>query len=157
MSIPRKLTETERAARIAHKVLDRPGGDPDDTLAMLARQFLRARERFKPRPMSEAPRDGTRFLAYLYWSPCSNHPGFGEWREIFFKEWRGPFGPMPWHAGDPWDSHSGEPGSDHFGIAVPIAWVPLPDKPAESAFQPPDKCPDCGSEGQCPPGCPSGL
>lgn len=39
------LAELEEATVLANLVLDRPYGDPDDDLAMLARQFLRARER----------------------------------------------------------------------------------------------------------------
>jgi hypothetical protein len=35
-------TEKQRAIRIANKVLDRPSGDPDDDLAVLSRQLLRA-------------------------------------------------------------------------------------------------------------------
>jgi hypothetical protein len=41
-------TEFEFAVRLANKVLDRPYGDPDDDLAVLARQFLRAVERLDP-------------------------------------------------------------------------------------------------------------
>lgn len=36
------------AWELAHKVLDRPFADQDDDLAMLARQFLRGRERLLP-------------------------------------------------------------------------------------------------------------
>ena len=36
--------ERDRAIQLANKVLDRPNGDPDDDLATLARQFLRAIE-----------------------------------------------------------------------------------------------------------------
>lgn len=36
--------EYERARELANKVLDRPNADPDDDLAVLARQFLRAIE-----------------------------------------------------------------------------------------------------------------
>lgn len=38
------MNETEQAIQIANKALDRVGADPDDDLAILARQFLRARE-----------------------------------------------------------------------------------------------------------------
>ena len=38
------MFETEHAVRLANKVLDDPTRDPDDDLATLARQFLRARE-----------------------------------------------------------------------------------------------------------------
>jgi hypothetical protein len=38
------LNEREDAIRLADKVLDRINGDPDDDLALLARQFLRANE-----------------------------------------------------------------------------------------------------------------
>ena len=37
--------EFDHAIKLAHKVLDRRGGDPDDDLAVLARQFLRAIDR----------------------------------------------------------------------------------------------------------------
>jgi hypothetical protein len=39
------MTEKEELISLANKVLDRPGGDPDDDVAVLARQFLRALER----------------------------------------------------------------------------------------------------------------
>lgn len=42
------MTEEKIAWELAHKVLDRPYADPDDDLATLARQFLRARERLLP-------------------------------------------------------------------------------------------------------------
>jgi hypothetical protein len=44
--------EKEKAIELANRVLDRAGADPDDDLAVLARQFLRALERcgeYKPR------------------------------------------------------------------------------------------------------------
>ena len=41
----KRLNEYEEAFRLANRVLDRPSADPDDDLAMLARQFLRAVER----------------------------------------------------------------------------------------------------------------
>ena len=37
--------EMQRAIALADRVLDRPDADPDDDLAVLARQFLRAMER----------------------------------------------------------------------------------------------------------------
>ena len=39
------MREFDRAVKLAHAVLDRPSGDPDDDLAVLARQFLRSVER----------------------------------------------------------------------------------------------------------------
>ena len=39
------MTELEQAEVLASKILDRPNADPDDDTAVLARQFLRARER----------------------------------------------------------------------------------------------------------------
>jgi len=39
------VTEYEDAIRLANHILDRPSGDPDDDLAVLSRQFLRALER----------------------------------------------------------------------------------------------------------------
>jgi hypothetical protein len=85
----------------------------------------------EPRSMESAPHDGTHILAYLYSAPDSeNYKGFGEWREIFWKSYVGFLGhDMPWHAGDPYDSHDGECADTHYGIAVPIAWLPLPRKP----------------------------
>ena len=38
------MAELDDAIRLATKVLDRVSADPDDDLAMLARQFLRSRE-----------------------------------------------------------------------------------------------------------------
>jgi hypothetical protein len=81
-----------------------------------------------PRDMNSAPRDGTHILAYLYSEPDDcGYSGFGEWREIFWKEDR--IMSLNWHAGDPWDSHSGNQAPEHFGDGVPIAWLPLPPKP----------------------------
>jgi hypothetical protein len=39
-----ELDEKALAVRLANQILDRPGGDPDDDLAILSRQFLRAIE-----------------------------------------------------------------------------------------------------------------
>jgi hypothetical protein len=39
------MSEKEEAIVLANKILDRPYGDPDDDLAVLARQLLRALER----------------------------------------------------------------------------------------------------------------
>lgn len=38
-------TEFAEAYAIAHRVLDRPGADPDDDVAILARQLVRLTER----------------------------------------------------------------------------------------------------------------
>jgi hypothetical protein len=38
------------AVVLANRILDRPSGDPDDDLAVLARQFLRASERARDIP-----------------------------------------------------------------------------------------------------------
>ena len=38
------MTEAEKAIKLADKILDRPTGDPDDDLAVLSRQLLRALE-----------------------------------------------------------------------------------------------------------------
>lgn len=38
------MTETEEAIALANRVLDRVNADPDDDMAILARQFLRAHE-----------------------------------------------------------------------------------------------------------------
>ena len=37
-------TELDEAIKLANRVLDRPSGDPDDTSAILSRQFLKANE-----------------------------------------------------------------------------------------------------------------
>jgi hypothetical protein len=39
-----KMPETDYALLLANKILDRINADPDDDLAVLARQFLRAHE-----------------------------------------------------------------------------------------------------------------
>jgi len=44
-----KENEKEFAIRLANKILDRPSGDPDDDLATLSRQFLRALELRTPK------------------------------------------------------------------------------------------------------------
>lgn len=36
------MTEAEEARILANRILDRPSGDPDDDLAVLSRQLLRA-------------------------------------------------------------------------------------------------------------------
>lgn len=36
------LSERDQAIRLANSILERPNADPDDTLAILSRQFLRA-------------------------------------------------------------------------------------------------------------------
>jgi len=41
------MVEAERAVELANAVLDRVNGDPDDDIATLARQFLRAREQIR--------------------------------------------------------------------------------------------------------------
>lgn len=41
------LTETEQAILFANEVLDRPLSDPDDDVAVLARQYLRLREKLE--------------------------------------------------------------------------------------------------------------
>ena len=83
-----------------------------------------------PQPMATAPRNGTRILAYLYSEPDDcGYRGFGEWREIYWKPYRSLGMFLPWHAGDPWDSHDQIEAPDHFGEAVPIAWLPCPTPP----------------------------
>src|ERR1700677_3569927 len=39
------MTEAEETRILANRILDRPNGDPDDDLAMLSRQLLRADEK----------------------------------------------------------------------------------------------------------------
>lgn len=89
------------------------------------------------RDMASAPLDGTKIIAILYRETCEDMDGvkraaFSEIREIWFRPYTqfGMF--LPWHAGDPFDSHEGM-APDHFGEAVPIAWLPraiLPPAPA---------------------------
>ena len=47
--------EKDRAIILANEMLDRPWADPDDDLAVLARQFLRALERLGESDKSEVP------------------------------------------------------------------------------------------------------
>jgi len=47
------MAEFDEAVALANRVLGRPGGDPDDDLAVLARQFLRAVERAGPQAESK--------------------------------------------------------------------------------------------------------
>lgn len=84
-----------------------------------------------PRPMERAPRDGTHILGYLYSAPDDcGYRGFGEWREIYYKEIIGLMGMrLCWHAGDPDDGHTGNEAPEHYGEGVPIAWLPLPPSP----------------------------
>lgn len=42
------MSERERAVQLANRILDRPSGDPDDDLAVLSRQLLRALEANAP-------------------------------------------------------------------------------------------------------------
>lgn len=82
------------------------------------------------RSMATAPRDGTHILAYLYRERDDENAAFGEWREIFYRPYEAMKGwNTPWHAGDPFDSHSCDFAPEHFGEAVPIAWLPLPPRP----------------------------
>jgi hypothetical protein len=55
------MTEKNEAILLANKILDRVRGDPDDDLAVLARQFLRALERLgEYRPDAEQERNAAR-------------------------------------------------------------------------------------------------
>jgi hypothetical protein len=123
----RKLTSAERAHRAAIMVADKREVDRAE-IELMAAEFQRATQ---SQPMETAPRDGTLFLAYLYYAADDeDYRGFGEWREIFYKEHQAMLGwHTPWHAGDPYDSHSGEVADTHYGEAVPIAWLPLPRRP----------------------------
>lgn len=121
----RKLTDSEKAFRAAALAADRIDLDAD--IKLMAREFLKLRS---AQPMASAPRDGTKFLAYLYRERDDENASFGEWREIFYRPYEAMKGwHTPWHAGDPFDSHSGGPAPEHFGEDVPIAWLPLPTRP----------------------------
>lgn len=55
MTTSTTLTEHDEARALANRVLDRINGDPDDDLAILARQLLRADERLAKRALSLPP------------------------------------------------------------------------------------------------------
>lgn len=59
------INEFAYAIVVANRVLDRPNGDPDDDLAVLARQFLRACERARdiPPPPTNDPAKGAEGIA----------------------------------------------------------------------------------------------
>lgn len=81
------MTESEHAVILADKVLDRPSGDPDDDLAVLARQLLRARERLEWRRIDTAPRyplDDLRYGPTLLLFVDDN-VGVGCWDQDFDK------------------------------------------------------------------------
>lgn len=62
------MSEFDTALQVANSVLDRPYADPDDDLAILARQLLRARER-EARLVAglQAARDELDRLGRLVW------------------------------------------------------------------------------------------
>lgn len=67
--------ERDRALELAHNVLDRVNADPDDDLAVLARQLLRT---------SESATRGWR-EATIAWSVCASiHRGYAEGRDPFY-------------------------------------------------------------------------
>lgn len=74
------------------------------------------------RPMSEAPRDGTHFLALERIGVEDSSREVLEWREIWWHPKRDPvFGGMStWRA---------ENGNSQFGEACFAGWLPLPVKP----------------------------
>ena len=77
--------------------------------------------------MRIAPRDGTHILGVLkYPSDDCGYPGFTEIREIFYRGFEGPFGPMPWHAGDSYDVHDTFFASEHYGEGLVAGWVTFP-------------------------------
>lgn len=73
------------------------------------------------RPMSEAPRDGSHFLALERVGVENTSKTVLEWREIWFRPKRDPiFGGM--HM---WAAENGEA---RFGEKCFAGWVPLPSK-----------------------------
>jgi len=115
-------TERSLARGIANRVLDRPNADPDDDLAVLARQLLRAHERLdaerKWRPMSSAPRDASRILVYL---PKSSRVVQEVWWALEYE-------------GGPgyWSTPHGPAGRGYTILPeAPTAWQPLPAPPKE--------------------------
>lgn len=69
------------AVRLANKVLERPSGDPDDDLAVLSRQFLRAIES-KPTAAPSTPPASSPLPAYL-----QNDEEFGRCSACGRKTW----------------------------------------------------------------------
>lgn len=68
-------TELSDAIRLAHKVLNERGRDPDDDISMLARQFLRADEVRNPCPFCDWREDRG---DVLWWRiPISEAPYVG--------------------------------------------------------------------------------
>lgn len=122
----RNLTEHEKARRAAALVIaGKPVSGKD--VVLLAHEFNKIRYE---QPMDTAPRDGTHILAYLYSEPDDcGYLGFGEWREIWWKPYSSIGMELPWHAGDVFDSHTAGEAPEHFGEGVPIAWMPLPERP----------------------------
>lgn len=72
------------------------------------------------KPMSEAPRDGTHFLALerIGIEDTPNH--VLEWREIWYQPRHSFFGPAIWAA---------ENGEARFGEDCFAGWIDLPPKP----------------------------
>lgn len=70
------MSEREEARRLAHRVLERPNADPDDDLATLARQLLRAHE-----AELEARKEAT-----IAWSACASvHREYAKGRDALFS------------------------------------------------------------------------
>ena len=71
--------ERQRAIELANKILDRPSGDPDDDLAVLSRQLLRALERG---PWTGFYVNAQSRAQAMYWLLRAYHSGHREgWEE----------------------------------------------------------------------------
>lgn len=103
------MSERDDAIIIANKVLERPFADPDDDLAMLARQFLRALERQQWHPINTAPMDGTKILLAKIVGHI-DHPTAIWWV-------------IQGHWSEKWQNWND--GSEPCGLSSPTHWMPV--------------------------------